>query len=78
MHPNRHVDLSRSLDEDRTVEIKRRFFFMRDVAKSGHFIVDQTDQMRLKDDDSQINVQSDSLIKYETTRPTVGHNFSLN
>ena len=43
MHPHGHVDSSQSLDEDRTVEIKRRFFFTLDMAKSGRFIVDRTD-----------------------------------
>ena len=43
MHLDGHMDSSRSLDKDRTVEIKRPFFFRSDVAKCGHFIVDRTD-----------------------------------
>ena len=42
MHPDEHVDSLRSLDEDWTMEIKRHIIFTRDVAKSGHFIIDQT------------------------------------
>ena len=35
MHPDRHVDSSLSLDEDQTVDIKRRFFFTRDMTNYG-------------------------------------------
>ena len=40
MHLDGHMDSLRSLDEDRMVEIKQRFF-THDVAESWHFIVDQ-------------------------------------
>ena len=46
MHPmdsRGHMDSPWSLDEDQTVDIKRRFFFTRDVAKSERFIVNQMD-----------------------------------
>ena len=45
MHPmdyRAHVDSPWSLDEDQTVDVKWRFFFTRDVAKSERFIVDRT------------------------------------
>ena len=43
MHPDGHVDSSRSLNEDQTVNIKQRFFFTHDMARSGRFVVDQMD-----------------------------------
>ena len=43
MHPDGHVDSSQSIDKDQMMDIKRRFFFTRDVAKSKRFIVNQTD-----------------------------------
>ena len=43
MHRDGHVDSSQLLNEDQPVDVKWRFFFMCNVAKSGRFIVDQTD-----------------------------------
>ena len=35
-----HMDSRQLLDENQTVDVKQRFFFMRDVAKSKRFIID--------------------------------------
>ena len=55
MHPDGHVDSSRSFDEDLTMEIKCRFFFTRDVAKNlgASSSIKWT---RINDDDSRISV----------------------
>ena len=47
MHLDEHVDSSQSLDEDWMVNIKRGLFFMRNVARSRCFIIDQTDAWRI-------------------------------
>ena len=42
MHPDGHVESSRSLDEDQMVDVKWRFILTRDVENFGSFIADQT------------------------------------
>ena len=38
-----HMDSPQSLNKDQTMDVKRRFFFTRDMEKFERFIIDQMD-----------------------------------